>query len=110
MDVDIRTDHLLSPRTTLVLSRSDVEGLVTMARQSLAEARHRRLNSNPDLAIEARGPRPLQDANDEVGPTSSSSVTPVEEPPHQKWMTSSAVPFMVLVLLILAVVLVVVTI
>jgi ornithine cyclodeaminase/alanine dehydrogenase len=31
MDVDIRTDNALAPRTTLVLSRSDVEGLVTMA-------------------------------------------------------------------------------
>lgn len=31
MDVDIRTDHSLSSRTTLVLSRSEVEGLVTMA-------------------------------------------------------------------------------
>jgi alanine dehydrogenase len=31
MNVDIRADHSLSSRTTLVLSRSDIEGLVTMA-------------------------------------------------------------------------------
>lgn len=31
MDADSKTDHHLSSRTTLVLSRSDVEGLVTMA-------------------------------------------------------------------------------
>jgi ornithine cyclodeaminase/alanine dehydrogenase len=31
MNIDIRADHSLSSRTTLVLSRSDVEGLVTMA-------------------------------------------------------------------------------
>ena len=31
MNVDSRTDSHLSPRTTLVLSRSEIEGLVTMA-------------------------------------------------------------------------------
>ena len=31
MEVDSRTDRHLSPRTTLVLSRSQIEGLVTMA-------------------------------------------------------------------------------
>lgn len=31
MNVEIRPDHALSSRTTLILSRSDVEGLVTMA-------------------------------------------------------------------------------
>lgn len=31
MDVDVRTDQTLSPNTTLILSRSEVEGLVTMA-------------------------------------------------------------------------------
>jgi hypothetical protein len=86
----------------------DPEGLVTMARQRLAEARRRRLNSNPDLAIETPDPRSLQDANDEVEPMSSSPVTPVEEHPPKR-MTSSVLPFMVLVLLILVVVLVVVT-
>ena len=41
MDVQIRTDHPLSSRTTLVLSRSDVEGLVTMAEVIAAvEAAH----------------------------------------------------------------------
>jgi hypothetical protein len=102
--------NLGSELSSLRPPNDDPEGLVTMARQRLAEARRRRLNSNPDLAIEARGPLPLQDANDEVGPMSSSSVTPVQEPPLQKRKTSSVVPFMVLVLLILAVVLVVVTI
>jgi hypothetical protein len=87
----------------------DPEGLVTMARQRLAEARRRRLNSNPDLAVEAPGPRPLQEANDEVEPMSSSSGTPVEEPPPKR-VTSSAMPVMVLVLVILVVVLVLVTI
>jgi hypothetical protein len=87
----------------------DPEGMVTMARQRLAEARRRRLNSDPDLAIEAADPRPLQEANDEVGPMSSSSATPLEEPPPKR-VTSSVMPFMVLVLVLLVVVLVLVTI
>ncbi|WP_439616741.1 ornithine cyclodeaminase family protein [Shinella sp.] len=41
MDVDIRTDRHLTPRTTLVLSRSEIEGLVTMAEViEVVEAAH----------------------------------------------------------------------
>jgi hypothetical protein len=101
--------NLGSELSSLRPPNDDPEGLVTMARQRLAEARRRRLNSNPDLAIEAPGTRPLQDANDEVAPVSSSPVMPVEEPPPKR-MTPSAVPIMVLVLVILVVVLVFVTI
>jgi hypothetical protein len=101
--------NLGSELSALRPPNDDPEGLVTMARQRLAEARRRRLNSNPDLAIEAPGPRPLQDANDEMAPMSSSPVTPVEEPPPKR-TRSSAVPIMVLVLVILVVVLVLVTI
>lgn len=101
--------NLASELSSLGPPNDDPEGLVTTARQRLAEARRRRLNSNPDLAIEAPGPRPLQDANDEVKPMSSSSVTPAEEPPPKR-VRSSVVPFMVVVLVILVVVLVLVTI
>jgi hypothetical protein len=99
--------NLGSELSSLRPPNDDPEGLVTMARQRLAEARRRRLNSNPD-PIETPDPRSLQDANDEVEPMSSSPVTPVEEPPPKR-RTSSVLPFMVLVLLILVVVLVVVT-
>ncbi|MCQ4629779.1 ornithine cyclodeaminase family protein [Shinella sp. CPCC 100929] len=41
MDVDIRADRHLTPRTTLVLSRSEIEGLVTMAEViEVVEAAH----------------------------------------------------------------------
>ena len=100
--------NLGSELSSLRPPNDDPEGLVTMARQRLAEARRRRLNSNPDQAIETPDPRSLQDANDEVEPMSSSPVTPVEEPPPKR-LTSSVLPFMVLVLLIVVVVLVVVT-
>ena len=101
--------NLGSELSSLRPPNDDPEGLVTMARQRLAEARRRRLNTNPDLDIETPDPRALQDANDEVEPMSSSPVTPVEKPPPKR-MTSSVLPFMVLALLILVVVLVVVTI
>ena len=100
--------NLGSELSSLRPPNDDPEGLVTMARQRLAEARRRRLNSNPDQAIETPDPRSLQDANDEVEPMSSSPVAPVEEPPPKR-RTSSVLPFMVLVLLILVVVLLVVT-
>jgi len=100
--------NLGSELSSLRPPNDDPEGLVTMARQRLAEARRRRLNSNPDQAIETSDPRSLQDANDEVEPMSSSPVAPVEEPPPKR-RTSSVLPFMVLVLLILVVMLVVVT-
>jgi len=101
--------NLGSELSSLRPPNDDPEGLVTMARQRLAEARRRRLNSNPDLDIDTPDPRALRDANDEVEPMSSSPVKPVEAPPPKR-MTSSVLPFMVLVLLILVVVLVVVTI
>jgi len=100
--------NLGSELSSLRPPNDDPQGLVTMARQRLAEARRRRLNSNPDQAIETSDPRSLQDANDEVEPMSSSPVAPVEEPPPKR-SASSVLPFMVLVLLILVVVLVVVT-
>ena len=87
----------------------DPDGLVTMARQRLAEARRRRLNSNPELDVEVTGPRAVQDADDEVEAKSSPAVTPVGEPPS-KPVTSSVMPILVLVLVILLVVLVLVTI
>ena len=87
----------------------DPDGLVTMARQRLAEARRRRLNSNPELDVEVTGPGAVQDADDEVEAKSSPAVTPVGEPPS-KPVTSSVMPILVLVLVILLVVLVLVTI
>jgi hypothetical protein len=100
--------NLGSELSSLRPLNDDPEGLVTLARQRLAEARRRRLDSNPELDIEVTGPRAVQDANDEVVPKSSSGATPVEEPPPKR-VTSSALPFMVLALVVLIVVLVLVT-
>jgi hypothetical protein len=101
--------NLGSELSSLRPPNDDPEGLVTMARQRLAEARRRRLNSNPELDIEVTGPRAVQEANDEEQAKSSSAVTPVAEP-ASKPVTSSVMPILVLVLVILVVVLVLVTI
>ena len=100
--------NLGSELTSLGPANDDPDGLVTMARQRLAEARRRRLNSNPELGIEPQAARPLKDANDEGPPQSSSGVTPVEESPPR--FKSAAVPLVVLVVAILVVVLVLFTI
>ena len=101
--------NLGSELTSLGPANDDPDGLVTMARQRLAEARRRRLNSNPELGIEPQAARPLKDANDEAPPQSSSGVTPVEESPPPRFK-SAAVPLVVLVVAILVVVLVLFTI
>ena len=101
--------NLGSELTSLRPDNDDPDGLVTMARQRLAEARRRRLNSDPELGIEAQAARPLKDANDEAPPRSSSGVTPVEESPPPR-LKSAAVPIVVLVAAILVVVLVLFTI
>jgi len=101
--------NLGSELTSLGPANDDPDGLVTMARQRLAEARRRRLNSNPELGIEPQAARPLKDANDEASPQSSSGVTPVEESPPPRFK-SAAVPLVVLVVAILVVVLVLFTI
>lgn len=101
--------NLGSELTSLRPANDDPDGLVRMARQRLAEARRRRLSSNPDLGIEAEAPRPLKDENDEAPPPSPSAVTPVDESPPQR-LKSSVVPLIVLVAAILVVVLVFLTI
>ena len=101
--------NLGSELTSLGPANDDPDGLVTMARQRLAEARRRRLDSNPELGIEPQAARPLKDANDEAPPQSSSGVTPVEESPPPRFK-SAAVPLVVLVVAILVVVLVLFTI
>ena len=101
--------NLGSELTSLGPANDDPDGLVTMARQRLAEARRRRLNSNPELGIEPQAARPLKDANDEASPQSSSGVTPVEESPPPRFK-SAAVPLVVLAVAIIVVVLVLFTI
>jgi len=101
--------NLGSELTSLRPDNDDPDGLVTLARQRLAEARRRRLSSDPELGIEPQAARPLKDANDEAPPQSSSGVTPLEEPPPPRFK-SAAVPVVVLVAAILVVVLVLLTI
>jgi hypothetical protein len=101
--------NLGSELTSLRPDNDDPDGLVTMARQRLAEARRRRLNSNPELGIEAQAARPLNDANDEAPAQSSSGVRPLDQSPAPG-IKSTAVPLVVLVVAILVVVLVLFTI
>jgi hypothetical protein len=101
--------NLGSELSSLKPDNDDPDGLVTMARQRLAEARRRRLSSNPDLGIEAQAAQGFKDGNDEAPPPSSAAVTPVDESPRQQ-VKSSIVPVIVLVVAIIVVVLVLLTI
>ena len=101
--------NLGSELTSLGPANDDPDGLVTMARQRLAEARRRRLSSNPDLGIEDQAARGFKDANDEPPPPSSAAATPADKSPQQRFK-SSIVPLIVLVVAIIVVVLVLLTI
>jgi hypothetical protein len=100
--------NLGSELTWLRPDNDDPDGLVTLARKRLAEARRRRLSSNPDLGIEAQGPRAVEDPNEKPQPRPSSVSTPGEESPPQP-VKSVVVPLVVLLAAILVVVLILAT-
>lgn len=100
--------NLGSELTSLHPENDDPGGLVTTARQRLAEARRRRLSSHPELGIEGEAVRPLQDAGDAGHPAPGAWTTSGEKPsPTRK--RSSLVPLLLLVVAIFVVLLVLLT-
>jgi hypothetical protein len=100
--------NLGSELTSLHPENDDPGGLVTTARQRLAEARRRRLSSHPEQGIEGEAVRPLQEPGDDGHPAPAAGTTSGEKPPQTR-KRPSLVPLLLLVVAIFVVLLVLLT-